>query len=52
MQWQSEQERREAKSIYHSEKEDSYIPITLSVTDKDDSKISNSGTESPSTTNR
>ncbi|GJQ69912.1 putative ATPase family AAA domain-containing protein [Trypoxylus dichotomus] len=27
VQWQSEQERRESKSIYHSEKEDSYIPI-------------------------
>lgn len=27
VEWQSEQERREAKSIYHSEKEDSYIPI-------------------------
>nr|ASV50719.1 ATPase family AAA domain-containing protein 3 [Lissorhoptrus oryzophilus] len=27
VQWQSEQEKREAKSIYHSEKEDSYIPV-------------------------
>ena len=27
MECQSDQERREAKSIYHSEKEDSYIPI-------------------------
>lgn len=27
MEWQSEQERKESKSIYHSEKEDSYIPI-------------------------
>lgn len=28
MEWQSEQERKESKSIYHSEKEDSYVPIT------------------------
>ncbi|CAH2012496.1 unnamed protein product [Acanthoscelides obtectus] len=27
VEWQSEQERKESKSIYHSEKEDSYIPI-------------------------
>ncbi|CAG9768258.1 unnamed protein product [Ceutorhynchus assimilis] len=27
VEWQSEQERRESKSIYHSEKEDSYIPV-------------------------
>lgn len=27
VEWQSEQERKEAKSIYHSEKEDSYIPV-------------------------
>lgn len=27
MEWQSEQEKKESKSIYHSEKEDSYIPI-------------------------
>ncbi|XP_057670463.1 ATPase family AAA domain-containing protein 3A homolog [Diorhabda carinulata] len=29
VEWQSEQERRESKSIYHSEKEDSYIPAGL-----------------------
>ncbi|KAL1491083.1 hypothetical protein ABEB36_011736 [Hypothenemus hampei] len=28
VQWQSQQEKRESKSIYHSEKEDSYIPVT------------------------
>ncbi|VEN60088.1 unnamed protein product [Callosobruchus maculatus] len=27
VEWQSEQERKESKSIYHSEKEDSYIPV-------------------------
>lgn len=27
VEWQSEQERKESKSIYHSEKEDSYIPF-------------------------
>ncbi|KAJ8920868.1 hypothetical protein NQ315_015660 [Exocentrus adspersus] len=27
VEWQSEQEKKESKSIYHSEKEDSYIPI-------------------------
>lgn len=27
VEWQSEQEKQESKSIYHSEKEDSYIPI-------------------------
>ncbi|XP_050306943.1 ATPase family AAA domain-containing protein 3A homolog [Anthonomus grandis grandis] len=27
VEWQSEQEKRESKSIYHSEKEDSYIPV-------------------------
>lgn len=27
MEWQSEQEKKESKSIYHSEKEDSYIPL-------------------------
>ncbi|KAF7281493.1 ATPase family AAA domain containing bor [Rhynchophorus ferrugineus] len=26
--WQSEQERLESKSIYHSEKEDSFVPVT------------------------
>jgi ATPase family AAA domain-containing protein 3A/B len=27
VEWQSEQEKREAKTIYHSEKEDSYSPV-------------------------
>lgn len=27
VEWQSEQEKRESKSIYHSEKEDSYVPV-------------------------
>ncbi|KAJ8983351.1 hypothetical protein NQ317_003156 [Molorchus minor] len=27
VEWQSEQEKKESKSIYHSEKEDSYIPV-------------------------
>ncbi|XP_019877208.1 ATPase family AAA domain-containing protein 3A homolog [Aethina tumida] len=27
VEWQSEQERKESKSIYHSEKEDSFIPV-------------------------
>ncbi|CAG9860531.1 unnamed protein product [Phyllotreta striolata] len=31
VEWQSEQERRESKSIYHSEKEDSYIPAGIKV---------------------
>ncbi|KAI4465584.1 putative atp-ase [Holotrichia oblita] len=41
VQWQSEQERRESKSIYHSEKEDSYIPIipSLSTTDATNTNV-------------
>lgn len=31
MEWQSEQEKRESKSIYHSEKESSYIPVIPKV---------------------
>lgn len=27
VEWQSEQERKESKSLYHSEKEDSYVPV-------------------------
>ncbi|XP_028128067.2 ATPase family AAA domain-containing protein 3A homolog [Diabrotica virgifera virgifera] len=38
VEWQSEQERRESKSIYHSEKEDSYIPAGLKAIENKTSK--------------
>lgn len=42
VEWQSEQERRESKSIYHSQKEDSYIPLTIKENEESTNKISKS----------
>ncbi|XP_022914276.1 ATPase family AAA domain-containing protein 3A homolog [Onthophagus taurus] len=36
VEWQSEQERRESKSIYHSEKEESYKPIAITIKEIDE----------------
>ncbi|CAH1183304.1 unnamed protein product [Phaedon cochleariae] len=39
VEWQSEQEKKESKSIYHSEKEDSYIPILSKSLEGEEVKI-------------
>ncbi|CAH0556759.1 unnamed protein product [Brassicogethes aeneus] len=39
VEWQSEQERKESKSIYHSEKEDSFIPLLQKIESKDSTDI-------------